>query len=52
MVMMVMKREVLISFDTANLAQQKCFDFGELEIMDSNTLKCNNVDARLKHFAP
>ena len=44
-------KEQLISFKTTKLAKEKGFNFSEIEIRDSNTLKvCDNVDKRLNYF--
>ncbi len=44
-------KEQLISFETAKLAEEKGFNFSEIEIRDSNTLKvCVNAVTRLEYF--
>ena len=44
-------REQVVSFQVAKLAKEKGFNFSEIEIRDSNTLKvCDNVDKRLNYF--
>ena len=44
-------KEDLITLDTAKLAKEKGFNFSEIEIRDSNTLKvAGNVKERLDYF--
>lgn len=43
--------ETLINFETAKLAKEKGFNFSEIEVRDSNTLKvCDNAVKRLDYF--